>query len=55
MTHRFYAAYAFGNGLTAQVNVQNAFNERYFTGIRNNGWAAPGEDRSAIFSLFYSF
>ncbi|MDQ8756581.1 TonB-dependent receptor [Sphingosinicella sp. LHD-64] len=55
MTHRFYAAYAFANGLTAQVNVQNAFNERYFTGIRNNGWAVPGEDRSAVFSLFYSF
>jgi len=55
LTHRAFASYAFANGLTAQINVQNLTNERYFTGIRNNGWATPGEDRSAVFSLFYSF
>ncbi|WP_106639543.1 TonB-dependent receptor [Allosphingosinicella vermicomposti] len=55
MTHRAFASYPFGNGLTAQLNVQNITNERYFTGIRNNGWATPGEDRSAVLSLFYSF
>ena len=65
MTHRFFLSYQVTEGLTAQLNVQNAFNDRYFTSIRNNvnattgavtgGWAAPGEDRSAVLSLFYSF
>ena len=46
-------SYAFTEGLTAQLNVQNLTDERYFTAIRNNvnattgaitgGWAAPGE------------
>lgn len=55
LTHRAYLAYSFANGLTAQVNVQNFTDEKYFTGIRNNGWATPGDRRSAVLSLFYSF
>lgn len=65
MTHRAFVSYPITEGLTAQLNVQNFTNERYFTNIRNNanatsgaitgGWAAPGEDRSAVLSLFYSF
>nr|WP_140231085.1 TonB-dependent receptor [Sphingomonas japonica] len=55
LIHRAFLSYAFANGLTAQVNVQNVGDERYFTGIRNNGWATPGEGRSAVLSLFYSF
>ncbi|WP_033922981.1 TonB-dependent receptor [Sphingomonas sp. 37zxx] len=55
LTHRAFLSYAFAGGLTAQVNVQNLTNERYYTGIRNNGWATPGDARSAVFSLFYSF
>lgn len=55
LIHRAYLAYSFAGGLTAQVNVQNFTNEKYFTSIRNNGWAAPGEARSAVLSLFYSF
>ena len=48
-----------------QLNVQNLTDELYYTAIRNNvnatsgaitgGWAAPGEARSAVLSLFYSF
>ena len=66
--HRAMLSYAFGNGLTAQLNVQNLFDKRYYTNIRNNvsstgstigtvtgGWAMPGESRSARLSLFYSF
>jgi catecholate siderophore receptor len=53
--HRLYLAYEIRHGLTAQLNVQNLFDARYFTSIRNNGWASPGEDRSAVFSLNYSF
>jgi catecholate siderophore receptor len=65
LTHRLFVAYTFGKGLTAQLNVQNVTNARYFTAVRNNvnatsgavtgGWATPGEDRSAVLSLFYSF
>jgi catecholate siderophore receptor len=65
LTHRLFLSYPFDNGLTVQLNVQNATNERYFTSIRTvvnattgamgNGWAAPGEKRSAVLSLFYSF
>jgi catecholate siderophore receptor len=55
LVHRALVSYSFTKGLTAQLNVQNLTNERYFTGIRNNGWAVPGDRRSATLSLFYSF
>ena len=65
LVHRLFASYAFGNGMTAQLNVQNVTDELYFTNVRNNvnatsgaitgGWAMPGERRSAVLSLFYSF
>ena len=64
LVHRFFMSYEIRQGLTAQLNVTNFTNERYFTGIRNNvnattgiitgGWAVPGEGRSAVLSLFYS-
>ena len=65
LVHRAFLSYPFDNGLTVQLNVQNFTNEHYFTSIRTvvsaatgamgNGWAAPGEARSAVLSLFYSF
>lgn len=65
VTQRLLVSYEIRRGLTAQVNVQNLFDEDYYTGIRNNvnattgviggGWATPGDARSAVFSLFYSF
>lgn len=65
LVHRAFLSYAITDGLTAQLNVQNFTNEKYFTNIRNNinatsgavtgGWAMPGEGRSAVLSLFYSF
>ena len=56
LIHRAYLAYSFPSGLTAQVNVQNFTDERYFTGIRNaTGWATPGDRRQAVLSLFYNF
>ena len=62
--HRAFLSWNFNNGLTAQLNVQNLFDKKYYTGIRNNlgtngvvsgGWATPGEGRAARLSLFYSF
>ncbi|MCW3837479.1 TonB-dependent receptor [Sphingomonas canadensis] len=65
LVHRLFVSYPVTQGLTVQLNVQNLTDERYYTGIRNNvnattgaitgGWATPGERRSAVFSLFYSF
>jgi catecholate siderophore receptor len=65
LVHRLFASYAFDNGMTVQLNVQNVTDELYFTNVRNNvnatsgaitgGWAMPGERRSAVLSLFYSF
>ena len=65
VVQRLLLSYEIREGLTAQLNVQNLFDEKYYTAIRNNanatsgvitgGWATPGEGRSAIFSLFYSF
>jgi len=65
LTHRLFVSNEMTKGLTAQLNVTNLTDERFFTGIRNNinatsgaitgGWATPGEGRSAVASLFYSF
>ncbi|MGE3747036.1 MAG: TonB-dependent receptor, partial [Sphingomonadaceae bacterium] len=57
LIHRAFLSYPVTEGLTAQLNVQNFTDEKYFTNIRNNanGWAVPGEGRSARLSLFYSF
>ena len=64
LIHRAFVSYALTQGLTAQLNVTNLTNERYYTNIRNNlaasgaisgGWAMPGDARQAVFSLFYSF
>jgi catecholate siderophore receptor len=65
LIHRLYLAYEFHEGLTAQLNIQNLTNAHYFTNIRNNvnaasgavtgGWAVPGEGRSAVLTLAYSF
>jgi catecholate siderophore receptor len=65
LIHRLFVSYELRPGLTAQVNVSNLTDKRYFTGIRNNinattgaisgGWATPGDGRQAVFSLFYSF
>ncbi|KAB7648023.1 TonB-dependent receptor [Polymorphobacter fuscus] len=65
LIHRAFLSYAFAQGITAQLNIQNFTNEKYFTGVRNNvnattgavtgGWAVPGDGRSAVLSVFYSF
>ena len=65
LIHRVFLSYEIRQRLTAQLNVTNATDAHYFTGIRNNvnattgaisgGWATPGDGRSAVLSLFYSF
>lgn len=65
LIHRLFVSYEIRPGITAQLNVQNATDEPYYNTIRNNvnaatgavtgGWAAPGDGRSVVLSLFYSF
>ncbi len=52
-THRAFFSYPITENLTAQLNVQNFTNKKYYTSIRNNGWANPGEGRSWVFTLGY--
>ena len=52
-THRAMLSYNFTDSLSAQLNVQNFTNKKYYTSIRNNGWANPGEGRSWVLTLGY--
>ncbi|RZJ98462.1 MAG: TonB-dependent receptor, partial [Novosphingobium sp.] len=56
--HRLMIGYTVTDNLKAQINVQNLTNEKYVTTVRNSvagSWATPSQDRSAVFSLNYSF
>ena len=53
--HNAYVAYDFSEHLTAQVNVKNLTDKDYYTRIRNNGWATPGDARAAVLSVNYRF
>jgi len=52
--HRAMAAYRLG-ACDLQLNINNLFDEEYYTRIRNNGWATPGDGRSVVLSATYSF
>jgi catecholate siderophore receptor len=51
LIHQGYLAYEFSPNLSAQLNVKNIGDKLYFTRIRNNGWATPGDARSAVLTL----
>jgi len=53
--HNAYVSYDVTPNLTAQVNVKNIGDELYFTRIRNNGWATPGDARSAVLTVAYRY
>ncbi|MCW4461523.1 TonB-dependent receptor [Sphingomonas sp. BT-65] len=55
MIHNAFLAYDFTPNLTAQVNVKNFTDEEYYTRVRNNGWATPGEGRAAVLTIGYRF
>lgn len=54
-THRAMVAYDFNRNFALQLNVQNLTDEEYYLRIRNNGWATPGEARSATLTAVYRF
>jgi catecholate siderophore receptor len=56
LVHNLTVAYEFNRQLSAQLNVKNIGDKLYYTRIRaNNGWATPGDGRSAILTLGYKF
>ncbi|KFN43851.1 TonB-dependent receptor [Arenimonas oryziterrae] len=54
-THRLMAAYRATRDLTLQLNINNATDREYYTRIRNNGWATPGDARTVVLSASYRF
>lgn len=66
--HRAMVGYQINPRIGLQLNVSNLFDEEYYTGIRNNltvdaagtvtagnGWANPGEGRSAVLTATFRF
>lgn len=53
--HRAMVGYRVNRQLDLQLNINNLFDEEYYTRLRNNGWAVPGDGRSAVLSATYSF
>ncbi len=51
--HNAYLAYDVSKQLSLQLNVKNIGDTLYYTRIRNNGWATPGDGRAAILTLNY--
>ena len=49
--HNAFLAYDFTDRISAQLNVKNFTDKLYFTRIRNNGWATPGDARSVVLTL----
>ncbi|MDG2535529.1 TonB-dependent receptor [Sphingomonas sp. HITSZ_GF] len=55
LIHNALISYDFTPNFSAQINVKNFTDELYYTRIRNNGWATPGDARSAILTVNYKF
>lgn len=53
--HNASVTYKYSKDLNLQLNVKNLFDEEYYTNIRNNGWAMPGEGVNGVLSLTYKF
>jgi len=57
LTHRLMLSYHFNDNLSAQLNIQNLTNEKYFTTVRTstgNSWAQPSVARSVVLSVSHS-
>lgn len=56
LVHNATISYEINRNFSAQVNVKNIGDKLYFTRIRaNNGWATPGDARSATLTLTGKF
>jgi catecholate siderophore receptor len=54
-THRAMVSFEATRDLTLQLNASNLFDKQYYTRVRNNGWATPGDARSVVLSATYRF
>ena len=55
VVHNIVVSYDITPAIKAQVNIKNLTDTKYYTRIRNNGWAMPGDDRAAILTVAYQF
>ena len=55
VTHRAMVGYQLNRRIGLQLNVNNLFDKEYYTRIRNNGWATPGDERSAVLTATFKF
>ncbi|MDV3459246.1 TonB-dependent receptor [Sphingomonas sp. HF-S4] len=55
LVHSAVATFQVNEQIKAQLNVKNFTDKVYYTRVRNNGWATPGDGRAAILSLTYGF
>ncbi len=56
LVHNATIAYEINRNFSAQINVKNIGDDLYYTRIRaNNGWATPGDARSATLTLTGKF
>jgi catecholate siderophore receptor len=56
--HRAMVGYEINKRIGLQLNVNNLFDKEYYTSIRNNagnGWAVPGDGRSAVLTATLRF
>ncbi|PZQ64931.1 MAG: TonB-dependent siderophore receptor [Phenylobacterium zucineum] len=53
--HRATVAWRATDALELRLNVNNLLDKEYYTRIRNNGWATPGDRRSATLTANYRF
>ncbi|MCX5469521.1 TonB-dependent receptor [Acinetobacter nematophilus] len=55
LIHNASVTYSYNRDLSFQLLGQNLSDEKYYTHIRNNGWAMPGEGRKGVFNVNYKF
>jgi catecholate siderophore receptor len=55
VTHRAMVAYRLTRDFALQLNVTNLLDKEYYQRPRNNGWATPGDARSAVLTASYTF
>lgn len=53
--HNTSVTYRLDRNMTVQMNIKNLFDEVYYTRMRNNGWATPGDARSTVITVNYAF
>lgn len=53
--HRAMVAYRVNRNLGLQLNINNLADKEYYTRIRNNGWATPGDGRQYTLTATYNF